>query len=259
MRREWLGPVARSIAIAGLLVGIAAVLWLSVGSQRATPASAATVFIEVGEFWFCDASNQTGDCETEIHVGDTVTWDFNSTSVTHTTTECTGSCGSAIGSPGLRLWHSGNMASGTFSETFNSPGTFQYQCNIHPTSMRGTIIVAAAPPTPSPSPSPSPVETETPFPTLPVPPSPNPAETETPLPTSTPVPRPTSTPPGLRGDVNGDANINAIDAALVLQFSAGLLPALPIFDLGDVNGDGSVNAIDAALILQFIAGLLTTL
>ncbi len=63
----------------------------------------------------------------------------------------------------------------------------------------------------------------------------------------------------MKGDVNGDGVINPIDAALVLQFGAGMLPALPSFERGDVNQDGTVNAIDAALILQFSAGLLATL
>ena len=258
MRREWLVPVVRIIAVAGISVSVAALLWLGSGSRNSTPASAATFSITVGNNWFCDASFQNGDCDLEVAVNDGVTWLFDS-AVAHTTTECTGSCGSVIGNPSSRLWHSGNMTSGSLSQIFDTPGVFQYQCNIHPTQMRGTIIVVGgAPPTLPAPPSPLPSETETPVPTLP-PPSPVPSETATSDPTSTSVPAPTSTPQGLRGDVNGDGSINAIDAALVLQFSAGLLPALPSFDRADVNGDGSVNAIDAALILQFSAGLLTTL
>ncbi len=241
MLRAWLVPVVKIVAVAGLSLGVAAFLLLGSESRSPTPASAAAVVIEVGDLWFCDSSFQSGDCEIEIGVGDSVTWDFDSASATHTITECTGSCGSALGNPDSREWHSGNVTSGTFERTFNTAGVFQYQCNIHPVSMRGTITVSGAPPT------------------LPVPPSPIPSETETPVPTDTPVPVPTPAPPGLRGDVNGDGTINAIDAALVLQFGAGLLPALPSIDRGDVNGNGVVDAIDAALILQFSAGLLTTL
>ncbi|MGH7484194.1 MAG: dockerin type I repeat-containing protein [bacterium] len=61
------------------------------------------------------------------------------------------------------------------------------------------------------------------------------------------------------GDVNCDTSTNAIDAALVLQFSAALVGSLTCSDNGDVNNDGSVNSIDAALILQFVAGLVTHL
>ena len=52
------------------------------------------------------------------------------------------------------------------------------------------------------------------------------------------------------------ATIDAIDAALVLQFVAGLIGSLPCQDAADVNADGIVNAIDAALVLQFVAGLI---
>jgi branched-chain amino acid transport system substrate-binding protein len=60
------------------------------------------------------------------------------------------------------------------------------------------------------------------------------------------------------GDVNGSGAINSIDAALVLQFSAGLFASV-CGSTGDTNEDASVNAIDAALILQFAAGLIASL
>ncbi|MCH8025785.1 MAG: hypothetical protein IH866_03225 [Chloroflexi bacterium] len=58
------------------------------------------------------------------------------------------------------------------------------------------------------------------------------------------------------GDANCDGNVDAIDAAFILQFSARLIDTLPCPDDGDVNGDGSIDPIDAALILQISAGLL---
>lgn len=63
----------------------------------------------------------------------------------------------------------------------------------------------------------------------------------------------------LRGDANCNGSVNAIDAALVLQISAGLLDVLSCEDNADVNGNGSVDSIDAALVLQFVAGLLSSL
>jgi hypothetical protein len=63
----------------------------------------------------------------------------------------------------------------------------------------------------------------------------------------------------LIGDVNGDGNINAIDASLILQRAAGLIGTLPCQAQADVNGDGNVNAIDASLVLQYVAGFIDTL
>jgi plastocyanin len=61
------------------------------------------------------------------------------------------------------------------------------------------------------------------------------------------------------GDVNGSGVIDAIDAALVLQFGAELLDWLWSLERADTNVDTNVNAIDAALVLQYNAGLIDTL
>lgn len=63
---------------------------------------------------------------------------------------------------------------------------------------------------------------------------------------------------GMLGDFNCDGMINSIDAAIVLQISAGMIGPRPCTGAGDVNEDGYTNAIDAALILQYTAGLITT-
>ena len=76
------------------------------------------------------------------------------------------------------------------------------------------------------------------------------------LPTATPTP---CRPAGVPGDANCDGSVNSIDAALVLQYDAGLLGSLGCQDAADVNNDGTINSIDAALILQFTAGLLDSL
>jgi alpha-tubulin suppressor-like RCC1 family protein len=78
--------------------------------------------------------------------------------------------------------------------------------------------------------------------------------TRTPTPPSGATATPTRTPTLRDGDANKDGTTNAIDAALVLQYTAGLVPS--INPSSDVNGDGMTTAIDALLILQYVAGLL---
>jgi len=59
----------------------------------------------------------------------------------------------------------------------------------------------------------------------------------------------------LMGDVNGDGQITAQDASLVLQHVAGKTPLNDnVKKVADVNGDGEVTAQDASLILQNVAG-----
>ena len=66
--------------------------------------------------------------QTVVNLGDTVKW--TNTSGTHTVTS-TGN------------WDSGTVMSGnSFSQVFNSPGTFNYFCAIHgAAAMSGTVIV----------------------------------------------------------------------------------------------------------------------
>ncbi len=64
---------------------------------------------------------------------------------------------------------------------------------------------------------------------------------------------------GAVGDVDCNGSIDSIDAALVLQLTAGLVGSLSCQENADANEDGSVDSIDAALILQLTAGLLPSL
>lgn len=60
----------------------------------------------------------------------------------------------------------------------------------------------------------------------------------------------------LLGDVDCDGEVTPIDAALILQFDAGIIHSLPCAQNADVDHDDRVTAIDAALILQYVAGLI---
>ena len=57
------------------------------------------------------------------------------------------------------------------------------------------------------------------------------------------------------GDVNCDREIDSIDAALVLQFNAGLITSVACPRVADVNQDDKVDSRDAAIILQIEAAL----
>ena len=70
-----------------------------------------------------------GPAELQIAAGTTVTW-TNQDAASHTVTADDGS------------FDSGNLTTGqTFSQTFDTPGTYTYHCNIHP-SMTATIVVS---------------------------------------------------------------------------------------------------------------------
>lgn len=58
------------------------------------------------------------------------------------------------------------------------------------------------------------------------------------------------------GDVNCDARVTSVDAALILQAEAGLIASLPCPEYADLNMSQSIDSLDAALILQTTAGLL---
>ncbi len=59
------------------------------------------------------------------------------------------------------------------------------------------------------------------------------------------------------GDVNGDGNVSAMDARLVLQYVAGLETLTEEqMAVADVSGDDKVSAVDARYILQVVAGLI---
>ena len=67
----------------------------------------------------------------------------------------------------------------------------------------------------------------------------------------------------IAGDVDGNGEVNSIDAFLILQHDAGIIWPPPYseeyYQSADVNEDGFVSVVDVSLILQFHAGLIQTL
>ena len=117
-----------------------------------------------------------------IHVGDTVTW-TNRDAAQHSARFA----GLGTGTPVLSQNQSGSL-------TFNSAGTFNYDCAVHGAAMQGTVIVQAVA-------TPAPTAPPTPRPTAPPTAPPTPVRTAPPTvaptapPTEAPTPAPTTAAP----------------------------------------------------------------
>lgn len=106
-----------------LIVGATLVVLLAASMPGARTARAQNAAVGVANFAFSPA-------EVTITAGASVTWTVNGG--THTVS------GSFASSPGpLR-------AGQTHTATFATAGTFAYRCEIHPDSMKGTVVVRAA-------------------------------------------------------------------------------------------------------------------
>ncbi|MDQ3690691.1 MAG: cupredoxin family copper-binding protein [Chloroflexota bacterium] len=120
-------PTLSTVAVATLAIS-AFGLWFV---MSATPVRAADQAVSIENFLFSPQ-------DLTIEVGDTVTW-TNLDSFSHTATSTSGPAS----------FDSGNLATGdTFSFTFDTAGTYEYFCEIHP-NMIGSITVTAATAAPS--------------------------------------------------------------------------------------------------------------
>ncbi len=162
--------------------------------------------------------------------------------------------GPADGAGGFSIDLSCGLATGKLTATASDTNgnTSEFAANIPFGGTSGIDCTPTATPNTPPLPTP----------TMPFTPVPSQTQAATTTPTRTATPTVTRTPttvPIICGDVNGDGAVNSIDAAFVLQYSAGLIDTLIAPAGADTNGDGSIDSIDAALILQNTAGLLPTL
>ena len=146
---------------------VAVVLLATVDSEGrlgAAEASHGNVNVAVGNLFFGTTSssawNGTGNPgtfeETTIHVGDSVTW--TPWSSFHTVTGCDPSTFWVDCNGDAPIGDSGVQSSGSWGPiTFSTAGEYPYLCTLHPTFMRGKIVVQAVPaPTPTPTPAPAP-------------------------------------------------------------------------------------------------------
>jgi hypothetical protein len=61
------------------------------------------------------------------------------------------------------------------------------------------------------------------------------------------------------GDANGDGVVNSLDSLWILWLAAGIVDAVEHPEAADLDENGEINAIDAALVLQVDAGFLAGL
>lgn len=198
---------------------------LTVMSSMAVVAGAATQPVSVQDNQFVDGTSGNGT--TTITAGDSVQWTWSGSNP-HTVDS----------NGGGETFSSGEQqTSGTFSHTFSTPGTYNYICGVHGTSMQGTVIVnagAVATDTPAPQPSSTPV----PEPTN----TPQTTNTAGPTVASTPVPAGTAIAP---------TNTPATAATGATPRPAGA--ALPAAGSGGSSGDAWPRS---AAALAVVVGLL---
>jgi len=258
VKRANLAPL---IATTLVLTAIAALATLSIARNDAEAGNGATHTVFVNNSVFCGTAGSgcSQPYSIQINPGDTVQWPDGQAGTLHTVTECTGD---GTGCPAAGGFDSGfktDPPSGYLTRSFPDQGTFFYFCQVHGTSMRGTITVGN-PTTPTPSLTSPPTASPSPAPTATATPTPSPSQTATPAPTLSG-----------RSDVNCDGQTDGDDVlALLLHSAAGPGPSAapqgangcaPIGSAdgnslkGDLNCDGLVNARDALVALHGWAGL----
>jgi endoglucanase len=78
----------------------------------------------------------------------------------------------------------------------------------------------------------------------------------TPTPTVPPTPTPSNS-TVVKGDFNGDKEVNSLDFAILRQYLVGKIKQLPVEDpiaSGDLNGDNDVNSLDFAMLRMYLLG-----
>lgn len=158
---------APAVTLLGIAAAITVVVLVSVDSEGrpgTAQASDGNVDVAVGSLFFgttgSSAWNGTGNPgtfeETTIHVGDSVTW--TPWSFTHSVAGCDPNT-AWLNCPALfdcssgaaPIGNSGCIAGPSYGPiTFSTAGEYPYLCTLHPSFMRGKIVVLAVPMPPPP-------------------------------------------------------------------------------------------------------------
>jgi len=154
----------------GRLLAAAALVTLTGGTQLRADQT-----VQVGPSLVFSPSTVT------VSPGEAVIWSFQAF---HTSTSDTAT--------GPEVWDSGFLSSGTFSHTFQTPGTYPYYCQVHSipggTAMNGVVQVLGAGVTPTSTPTPAPTNTPSPTAIAKNTPTATPPESATPVSPGAPIP-----------------------------------------------------------------------
>lgn len=103
---------------------------VTVSGQASAPA---TIAVSLGDNFFKSARNNTqAPARDTVAVGGTVTWTWTGSNP-HTVL--------STGSPSFTSSSNPTQTTGTYQFTFNSAGTYTYECGIHGPSMSGVMVV----------------------------------------------------------------------------------------------------------------------
>ncbi|MEP6687945.1 MAG: plastocyanin/azurin family copper-binding protein [Gemmatimonadales bacterium] len=135
-------PGARTRSM--LLAGAAAMMALGCSSNSSGPSDGgngggggggAVGTVKVGNIFFESGHNGTSNpAQDTVAVGQTVTWTWT----------LTGAIPHSVQSQGAPSFTSSAEMTGsgmTYTHTFDTPGTYHYDCAVHGSAMSGTIVV----------------------------------------------------------------------------------------------------------------------
>jgi plastocyanin len=125
------GPVTITATAAGLT---GSPLTFNATAQAGTPIPTSAA-VQVGNIFFASGRNATTNPAVDtVAVGGTVTWTWTNTNTTPHSIE-------SVGPPSFTssAIQSGNGSN--YSFTFNTAGTYQYDCAVHGAAMTGRIVV----------------------------------------------------------------------------------------------------------------------
>lgn len=126
-----LGPTEGEVTITATATGLTPLTFTA--TAQVPPPLPTTAAVQVGNIFFNSTRNETLNPAIDtVAVGGTVTWTWAS-STRHTV--------QSTGSPGFPSSGLISQSGAVYNATFNTAGTYQYTCSVHPGQMTGRVVV----------------------------------------------------------------------------------------------------------------------